>query len=926
MAAKDMYIDQIMDEALGKQKPSLDVDALMDEQEQVDSMVSQYDTGYRPSSNEQFAAGAKQFALDSADLAVAMLGGSGIAEAVGAGVENPVSALTTGEEVKPIPSLAEDVKEGRTLDTTLKTIGVAGDALQLGGAYLAATGAGAIPGGIMFGAGTSLKFGAKAVSKYGDQIQDGLRKLFDLDPEAAERAAERVDKFADDDKPVGAAISMISAETKKTRKATAAPSLVTQPNRVKIDLEPDEAGLYSRLDASLENAPEKANSRQWLKFFRDQGIRTDELSLRLPEINDDVSNTFSLEEIQTMLRERPITIRDRELSYNPNSTIQPTYDVDDTGDLTLRPGTGSNLAAARLGDVAGTPQYGSFRLVIPDTSGRATTGEIARGDAAIFNYREFPIQVTSKIRRGGVSQEITEDQARLIDETELVMEDASVPLRELDEDIMNVVRMKHTELADQGLGFEDADEFYEKWAEHHFYDYIVEYAQGDAMLFMEMTTSSPQIAGIIADIELQGGGDIFARKFRDAVEELGVLPTQSANMLKTLTSSVPLHRNAMGELEAAIRSRAVAKGQNDQSIINQLDQNEPSEVFDAYLEALQGDISNFDYVARHFEGLDTGSNFAENTVAHYRTTDRVKGDKKYLLVEEVQSDAFGSDKADMPMDLPGRDNNYQRMVLALATRRAVMEGYDGIAFANADQVRNVNGRAVFTQYENIDVTTRTGEKATSFIKNSTQNGFFRSNINPNEFTQADYDTADLKIGPNADTMDRLIEVQKAFVRRTLAQGDVKVVKLRKTGSAPHYALFDKDGLFIGSSDRNIFETANEIQQGNDGARRASTTQVFGGAVGSEIMANKRLTMDASFDFGAVNDGYTDVYDRAMPKRVDEFLRALGDPVKKTSIELDDADGKNMAIEFTDEFKELVEGKGVPLMRKGGLAQKKAPRQ
>jgi len=927
MAAKDMYIDQIMNEALGKQKPSLDVDALMDEQEQVDSMVSQYDTGYRPSSNEQFAAGAKQFALDSADLAVAMLGGSGIAEAVGAGVENPVSALTTGEEVKPIPSLAEDVKEGRTLDTTLKTVGVAGDALQLGGAYLAATGAGAIPGGIMFGAGTGLKFGSKAVSKYGDQIQDGLRKLFDLDPEAAERAAERVDKFADDDKPVGAAISMISAETKKTRKATAAPSLVTQPNRVKIDVEPDEAGLYSRLDASLENAPEKANSRQWLKFFRDQGIRTDELSLRLPEINDDVSNTFSLEEIQTMLRERPITIRDRELSYNPNSAVQPFYDVDGTGDLTLRPGTGSNFAAARLGDVAGTPQYGGFSLVIPDKKGRVTTGEIARGDAETFNYREFPVQVTSNVRRG-VSQELTEDQARLIDETELAMADAGVPLGELDEDIMNVVRMKHTELVDKGLGFEDADEFYEKWAEHHFYDYIVEYAQGDAMLFMEMTTSAPQIAGIIADIELQGGGDIFARKFRDAVEELGVLPTQSANMLKTLTSSVPLHRNAMGEMEAAIRSRAVAKGQNDQSIINQLDRSEPSEVYDRYLEALQGDISNFDYVARHFEGVDTGSNFAENTVAHYRTTDRVKGDKKYLLVEEVQSDAFGSDKADMPMDLPGRDNNYQRMVLALATRRAVMEGYDGIAFANADQVRNVNGRAVFTQYENIDVTTRTGEKATSFIENSTQDDFFRSNINPNEFTQADYDTADLKIGPNADTRDRLIEVQRAFVRRTLAQGDVKVVKLRKTGSgeSPHYALFDRDGLFIGSSDRNIFETANEIQQGNDGARRASTTQVFGGAVGGEIMANKRLKMDASFDFGAINDGYTDVYDRAMPKRVDEFLRALGDPVKKATIELDDADGKNMAIEFTDEFKDLVEGKGVPMMRKGGLAQKKAPRQ
>ena len=118
-------VDQIMDEALGKQKPGLDVDALMDEQEQETLTPAQEPFGSRP---------LDRFILDSADLAVAMLGGSGFSEAVGVGVENPVSAATMGEEVKPIPSIVEDVKEGRTLDTTLKAIGVAGDALQLGGA------------------------------------------------------------------------------------------------------------------------------------------------------------------------------------------------------------------------------------------------------------------------------------------------------------------------------------------------------------------------------------------------------------------------------------------------------------------------------------------------------------------------------------------------------------------------------------------------------------------------------------------------------------------------------------------------------------------------------------------------------------------------------------------------------------------------
>ena len=230
----------------------------------------------------------KDFAFDSADLAVAMLGGSGISEAVGAGVENPVSAATRGEEIVPIKSLPQDMDEGNYFDATLKTVGLAGDALQLGGAYTAATGAGIIPGAVMMAGGTALKFGTKAASKYGDEIVDGLRKLFDIDPDAADRAAEVVDKLADQDKPIAVAQGVLNKQIKIAgRKKGEARSGIggnNPPEAIETELvsaEVDNLGLFSRAEEAIRNMdiPEEGISGKSLmaRLRKDSKVPNDEI-------------------------------------------------------------------------------------------------------------------------------------------------------------------------------------------------------------------------------------------------------------------------------------------------------------------------------------------------------------------------------------------------------------------------------------------------------------------------------------------------------------------------------------------------------------------------------------------------------------------------------------------------------------------------
>ena len=287
------YINSILDEeGIGVEppapKPSQNSVPTKMSQEELNSMVDEADADYDFSkSNKDVVSSIKEFAFDSADLAVAMLGGSGISEAIGVGIENPVSVATRGEKAVPIKSLSQDMDEGNYLDASLKTLGLAGDALQLGGAYVAATGAGAIPGAVMMASGTALKFGSRAVSKYGDEIGDGLRKLFDIDPDAAEKAAEVVDKLADQDKPIAVAQGVLNKQIKIAGRKERArsdvggnnPPEVIKPELISADV--DNLGLFSRTEQAVKNMdiPEEGISGKALmaRLAKDSKVPNDEL-------------------------------------------------------------------------------------------------------------------------------------------------------------------------------------------------------------------------------------------------------------------------------------------------------------------------------------------------------------------------------------------------------------------------------------------------------------------------------------------------------------------------------------------------------------------------------------------------------------------------------------------------------------------------
>ncbi len=287
------YINSILDEeGIGVKpptpKPSQNSVPTNMSQEELNSMVDEADADYDFSqSAKDVVSGIKEFAFDSADLAAAMLGGSGISEAIGIGIENPVSVATRGEEAVPIKSLSQDMKEGNYLDASLKTVGLAGDALQLGGAYTAATGAGLIPGAVMMAGGTALKFGATAVSKYGDEISDGLRKLFDIDPDAADKAAEVMDKLADQDKPIAVAQGVLNKQLKIAGRKERArsdvggnnPPEATKPELVSVDV--DNLGLFSRTEQAVKNMdiPEEGISGKALmaRLAKDSKVPNDEL-------------------------------------------------------------------------------------------------------------------------------------------------------------------------------------------------------------------------------------------------------------------------------------------------------------------------------------------------------------------------------------------------------------------------------------------------------------------------------------------------------------------------------------------------------------------------------------------------------------------------------------------------------------------------
>lgn len=935
-------IEQLLDQELGKQPQQLDLDKLMDDELNQSSVntppvnpranAASKRGARQMQARDNMVQGAKEFAFDSADLAVAMLGGSGVAEAVGAGVENPVSVATRGEEVKPIKSLPQDVKEGNFLDAGLKTVGLAGDALQLGGAYMAATGVGGIPGGIMFGAGTGLKFGAKAVSKYGDEISDGLRKLFDTDKEAAEAAAKRVDQFADDDKPIGAALNMLKAETKKARKADAArtdmggsnpppDSLIKKPKRQFQTVTMDESGLFSRIEDAINDPPnEQMKVQDWMKHFSDRGIQKEELEYALPSLFRTEGGEFDFNESKMNFSKQ--TTRPAEEGEFNGADLLAEFKTNrikiketELSDVKDRVASAPDYVDPNPRGPDST-QYGDLGLVVADS--RVTNREITK--SAVHNYREFPVQYAGSPKTTLVSREIDQDLADRIDTARQFSEEHYELVNELDEDIASIVGMKRRSLEAAGVETGDKDQFFMDWANHHFFEEGEIYSANPDFVTPELIEGNNGFA-FFADVmmdadalaiylarrgidPMQDVADVASlkKKLINGLIDMDTLPTQAESITNRLFDLAEQNLSARADMEMVIRTRFPTVQERGLDNIR-------DGALEDWVEIAQGDAADIKYAAPHFGGERTNqNNYQSNLLGHYRTTDRTinDGKQKILFVEELQSDAFGGSASDMPVSIPGKDNNYQRMILGLAMRRAITEGYDGIGFASAQQVRQVNGRAVFSVYDSVDVTTRSGDKTVQFLQNTTRAGMYRA-----------APPASLGLDVGSDEALR-------WTANAIETGENKVVKLRQSGNseAPHYAIFNEDGFFLGGTDPNITATANHLQ--NESGELVHVTELLGPAMGGEIMSKRRVKMDVKFQFDApVSDGYTALYDKALPKRVNEFVNRLpiDDKPKIGQTTLDNVREQTPSnvLLFNKEMAEFITQKGAPMMRRGGLA-------
>ena len=991
MAAKDMYIDQIMNEALGKQKPSLDVDALMDEQEQVDSMVSQYDTGYRPSSNEQFAAGAKQFALDSADLAVAMLGGSGIAEAVGAGVENPVSALTTGEEVKPIPSLAEDVKEGRTLDTTLKTVGVAGDALQLGGAYLAATGAGAIPGGIMSGAGTGLKFGSKAVSKYGDQIQDGLRKLFDLDPEAAERTAERIDTFADDDKPVGAALGTINEEAKKLRKARGIGGNSRPPSGPRETAQPRDLGLFNRAEEAALNLdiPEKGIRGDALlsKLSNNSDVPKDEIEFGLGLLvkpddiftKDDIRKLFSTASERGYLAE--FGLEERVRMQDPTKITETDSVKKARNDLEYE-----NMEDYRYPDEPGS------------------------------NYSEYTYHLRPSAKQSEVGGADRKEKLQLyIDRTRT----ANAPLRDPDIDLSDVVI------------YEDSTQnIYRKWSdtpalrelyrEHHNKEFNIEIDElSDDDVRLDMLGVWLKNLGRFATAEhirvrnMTGVTPKGLLQLRNAIKQMQNNIQNSPDDYGVFTSSNP----AMVHEEIARLANADGF-EVDMDVFQRLENHTKTGTF--FLDSDIDEVSGSSILFRNNKHFYRDS---ENQLFHMRTSTRTTNDgKRVLLIEEIQSDTLSGAKSEATnAQVPYKNEGYMNLALARAMRIAAEQGLDGVALTNAAAQIERNRGGFANVFDNMTSTfgkSETGEDVATVYLSQDGNVKTRLTVDRKSGLVVGASQSDLEGKPLSEVIDsretakRLIEEEGSIPvsQRVVGEDGYKTVydkklpsKMRKIVNRMNLndsvgvtrsnitvggrEIYPDFGGLDDEFDPDLFEEMMEALEGDaNNPKYMLTTQVarmgmrmygmnmeeftrllekkygldeYGienadGSVTSIDPAYLDLTYEDVFDVGrmASNDRDREFYAMTLKAAFPDKFRDITEAEDYVDLALVDGvassnpgrvfedwamQQQNMAGEpitvkdnhtiiFTDEMKQQILDKGLPRLRKGGLAQKKAPRQ
>ena len=1001
-------VDQIMDEALGKQKPGLDVDALMDEELAEDKPYdprTAYEQPAHLQGRKTFSdpdvqqtiredlVGAKQgveeFALNSADLAVAMLGGSGIAEAVGVGVENPVSALTTGEELKPIPSLAEDVKEGRTLDTTLKTVGVAGDALQLGGAYLAATGAGAIPGGIMIGAGTSLKFGARAYSKYGDQIADGLRKLFDLDPEAAEKVAERIDTFADEDKPVGAALGTIKEETKKLRRGRGIGGNSQPPSGPRETAQPRDLGLFNRAEEAALNLdiPERGIRGDALlrKLIKDPDVPNDEVEFGLGLLvkpddiftKDDIRKLFSTASERGYLAE--FGLEERVRMQDPTQITETDSVKKAQNDLEYE-----NMEDYRYPDEPGS------------------------------NYSEYTYHLRPSAKQSEVGGADRKEKLQLhIDRTRT----ANAALSDPDINLSDTVVYEDST---QNIyrNWDDTDSLRELYRDHHNKEYgfdIDGLSDEDVRLDM-LTFWLKRLDRAVADEHVKV-------RNRTGVTPKGLLRTRAAiNDLKGkvmgggtvdyMGLSQNLNPAAIHEEVARLASNADGIDTIDADVFQRLENFQKTGTF-----LTDSDVDEVAGSSTLFRGNKHFYRDSENQLFHMRTSTRTTSEgKRVLLIEEIQSDTLSGAKAGATnAEVPFKNEGYMNLALARAMRIAAEQGLDGVALTNAAaQIeRNRGGFAnVFDEMTSTFGKSETGEDVATVFLSQEGNVKTRLTVDRKSGLVVGASQSDLEGKPLSEVIDsretakRLIEEEGSIpvAQRVVGEDGYKTVYDKKLPSKMRKIVnrmnlndsvgVTRSNIFVGGRevypdfaglddefDPDLFEEMMEAfeDDANIPASLLSTqiarmgmrmygmnieefTRLLEKKYGLDQFGNDYdidpdyldLTYEDVFDVGrmASNDRDRNIFavelQRAFPDKfsditdAEDFVdlaleqgaasmnpgRNFEDWVmqKKNMVGEPITVKDNHTIIFTDEMKQQILDKGLPRLRKGGLAQKKAPRQ
>ena len=570
----------------------------------------------------------KELPFAIGDLAAALLPGAGVSEAIGTGVENPVSAAVGKEEAKPIPSLKKDVEEGSYLDASLKGLGVVGDALTLAGAGLTLTGIGSGPGAALLATGLA----AKGISKYGEGIAKSIAKIGDIDEEAAKEVALRLDDFAEKDRPEGHAIQMVKGALKKAK----AKQTVEAEAKPRANAPTRELGLFNRAEEAVANMD-----------IPDEGIRADALMARLRE-DPDVPN----DEINFGLG----------LMANPEEML--TREKLDTL-------FGESFGIVETNRTEGFTKYAehvNYRLP----------------DEPESNYSETVYQLKTAYQDGNVRYELSDYFSRILgydslDDYDAAVIDLDTAQSTVAEDLLNPQRSVQVEteldeyLYRENLRYSDLPDAMKSRTRRDYFLGIASDATNLSQRITDTDTLSPSAMRVAETIWSD------ARAIADAAKRL-------ANQDNPFTDGGNFEQWIEVELQDALtksKGRRVAE-----RIINRVQNQRQEGTFLTQADIPESDnqVGSVLYRSnKHFEEE------AKNQIGHMRHSVRTTDDgKRVLVVEEIQSDAFKlEDGAASGIEVPFKTKaGYTNMMLARAMHMAAEQDLDGIMVLNgAQQIR-----------------------------------------------------------------------------------------------------------------------------------------------------------------------------------------------------------------------------------------------